>query len=138
MPRLAVMFALALDCAACGNGARPVTFHAIGAIPERLSDWGVAAADGRHFALGDGVVPYDINTPLFSDYALKLRAVWLPPGSRAGYDPERELAFPVGTILVKTFHYATADGFGPAARRVVRADRESVLGADGRLDLGKL
>jgi uncharacterized repeat protein (TIGR03806 family) len=133
--RLVALVVLAALCGACGSGARPVTFHAADAVPEKLSEWGVVAADGAHFELGNGVVPYDVNTPLFSDYALKLRAVWLPPGKRAVYNAERELDFPVGTILVKTFHYEKADGFGPTSLRVVRADRESVLGPDGRLEL---
>jgi uncharacterized repeat protein (TIGR03806 family) len=136
MRLLAIIFALAALCTACGTGTRSVTFHPADAIPEKLSDWGVVAADGAYFELGSGVVPYDINTPLFSDYALKLRAVWLPPGNRAVYNARQELDFPVGTILVKTFHYEKADGFGPASLRVLRADRESDLGADKRLDLG--
>jgi uncharacterized repeat protein (TIGR03806 family) len=136
MLRRAVLLVLAALCAACGNGGHPVTPHPADAIPAKLSEWGVVVADGAHFELGDGVVPYDVNTPLFSDYALKLRAVWLPPGGRVVYNSERELDFPVGTILIKNFHYEKAAGFGPASLRVVRADRESTLGADGRLDLG--
>ena len=44
-----------------------------------------------------GVTPYDLNTPLFSDYAVKYRTVWLPPGdvpSRTRTRPRFE--FPVG------------------------------------------
>jgi uncharacterized repeat protein (TIGR03806 family) len=51
----------------------------------------------------DTVVPYDLNTPLFSDYAVKYRTVWVPPGSAATYDPEATFTFPVGTVLTKSF-----------------------------------
>src|SRR5271163_4485354 len=34
------------------------------------------------------VLPYDLNTPLFSDYAVKYRTVWLPPGTHVPYDAQ--------------------------------------------------
>ena len=47
-----------------------------------------------------GLTPYDLNTPLFSDYAEKLRLIYLPPGKAAAYRAEGVLAFPVGATLV--------------------------------------
>jgi uncharacterized repeat protein (TIGR03806 family) len=55
--------------------------------------------------LNEGVVPYDLNTPLFSDYAHKLRTVWMPKGKSASYAAQSSFAFPVGTIISKTFYY---------------------------------
>jgi uncharacterized repeat protein (TIGR03806 family) len=52
-----------------------------------------------------GLTPYALNTPLFSDYAEKLRFVYLPPGTKAAYRPVRAFDFPIGTTLVKTFAY---------------------------------
>lgn len=52
-----------------------------------------------------GLTPYALNTPLFSDYAEKLRFVYMPPGMKAAYRPNGVLEFPVGTALVKTFAY---------------------------------
>jgi len=52
-----------------------------------------------------GVLPYDLNTPLFSDYASKHRFVWLPPGTSATYSAHDSFNFPVGTVLIKTFAY---------------------------------
>ena len=51
------------------------------------------------------VVPYGLNTPLFSDYAEKARYVFVPEGKAARYTAEGVLDFPVGTALVKTFAY---------------------------------
>lgn len=124
--------------AGCGPAGGPVTVHPADQIPARLSDWGVVFADGRSFRLNTGVVPYDLNTPLFTDYALKLRTVWLPDGSSANYNEDQELDFPVGTIISKTFHYEKADDWSRDAFRVVRADRESLLDADGELDLDEM
>jgi uncharacterized repeat protein (TIGR03806 family) len=49
------------------------------------------------------VVPYDLNTPLFSDYAVKFRTVWLPPGTKVSYAAEGRFVFPVGTVITKSF-----------------------------------
>lgn len=52
-----------------------------------------------------GVVPYQLNTPLFSDYAEKARFIKLPEGASAKYNAEKVFEFPEGTILIKTFYY---------------------------------
>jgi uncharacterized repeat protein (TIGR03806 family) len=49
------------------------------------------------------VVPYDLNTPLFSDYAVKFRTAWLPSGASVPYDAQDLFTFPVGTVLTKSF-----------------------------------
>ena len=75
--------------------------------PPRLSDWNVLRVDGNTLMLADRVVSYDLNTPLFSDYAHKLRTVWMPEGSSAKYRETESFEFPVGTIISKTFYYPT-------------------------------
>lgn len=121
--------------AGCDTAPKPVLPFAADDIPERLSDWRLLIVDGKSLRLNDRVVPYDLNTPLFSDYALKLRTVWMPPGTTAEYSSDREFDFPVGTIISKTFHYEHADSDSAEETRLIKADREAVLGADGTLDL---
>ena len=100
-----------------------VRLHAVGETPERLSDWGVIERRGDRLALGEGVLPYDVNTPLFADYAQKLRTVWLPEGSSAGFDADQAYELPVGAVISKTFFYPTDGGVAQAAE-----------GWDGRID----
>lgn len=52
-----------------------------------------------------GLVPYSLNTPLFTDYALKSRWLYLPPGTQLRYAGAGLPEFPVGSVLVKTFSY---------------------------------
>ena len=105
----------ALLLAGCARGPAPVVFHAEG-YPARLSDWNVVYRDGDRLALNERVVPFDLNTPLFSDYAHKLRTMWLPEGTSARYEPREAFDFPVGTILSKTFFYPVAAGENGVAR----------------------
>ncbi len=73
--------------------------------PEHLSAFGLFQGNGSTQQPAGGVVPYDINTPLFSDYAVKHRFVKLPPGASAKYHETDVFELPVDTILVKTFAY---------------------------------
>lgn len=52
-----------------------------------------------------GVIPYDLNTPLFSDYASKARFIKIPEGLSVSYNDKEVFDFPVGTVLIKNFFY---------------------------------
>jgi uncharacterized repeat protein (TIGR03806 family) len=99
---LILLASLALG--ACTRAPQPVRYFAEGK-PARLSDWNVVFRDGDALALNARVVPFDLNTPLFTDYAHKLRTLWLPEGTSAKYDATQTFDFPVGTIISKTFYY---------------------------------
>ena len=75
-----------------------------------------------------GLVPYDLNTPLFSDYAVKARYLYLPPGTTAGYRANGVFDFPVGAVLIKTFAF-------PAD---LRAPNRSVRNIETRLLIRKV
>jgi len=90
--------------AACSNPIQTVTPF-MDDNPQNLSDWGMVIAKGNTLSLGQDAMPYDLNTPLFTDAAHKLRVVWVPPGKKAKYREERALDFPVGSVIAKTFYY---------------------------------
>ena len=129
--RLILLVAVAL--AACSPAAPTPQYHASD-NPQRLSDWGQLGLAGGELRLAAGVVPYDLNTPLFTDYALKLRTIWMPDGQTATYRESEALDFPVGTVITKTFYYPLADTPG----QVARGDGHSLTRADGSLDLSQV
>ena len=96
----------------CRQPMPPVAFHEDGK-PARLSDWHVVEARDGKLTLNAGVVAYDLNTPLFTDYAHKLRTIWMPKGKSAAYRPVDSFDFPEGTIISKTFYYPKAAGGKP-------------------------
>ena len=81
------------------------------AIRRPLSAWGLFTGELSAHRPAPGVEPYDLNTPLFSDYALKFRFVRLPVGSRRrgrtrrGTGESGPFDFPVGAVIAKTFAY---------------------------------
>jgi uncharacterized repeat protein (TIGR03806 family) len=76
---------------------------AIDTIAQKLSETGcVNPADPRQPA--SGMIGYDVNAPLWSDGAGKLRFLGLPAGARIGVGADQDWSFPVGTVLMKHFH----------------------------------
>ena len=51
------------------------------------------------------VIPYEIATPLFSDYAEKLRFIRVPDGFKILLDDENNFIYPENKYLIKTFYY---------------------------------
>ena len=127
-----------LGIAGCGgdssggfDDSRPPRVSLTGATPERLSDYNLLAYDGDgQFRYNTRVVPYDLNTPLFSDYALKDRAIYVPEGSSATYTDTGVLEFPVGTVLIKSFSVA-ADLRSPDENRTLVETRLLIHFEDG-------
>ena len=52
---------------------------------EKLSDYGFFKLPLANLEPTDQVVLYDLNTPLFSDYAFKKRFVYLPDSTKISY-----------------------------------------------------
>ena len=68
-----------------------------------LSDYRLFADAANPLENANGGIIYDLNTPLFTNYANKYRFVYVPEGTQAAYRSEEVFDFPVGTIIAKTF-----------------------------------
>ncbi|AQQ68641.1 hypothetical protein Mag101_14125 [Microbulbifer agarilyticus] len=123
---------LALILAGCEAPREQVTVHERNAVPDNLSEWHLVEAIDGKLSLNDRVVPFDLNTALFTDYAHKLRTVWMPEGTSAVYG-EAEFDYPVGTVISKTFYYPRGEGGA-----VIRTDDHSNDFAGSGLDLSKV
>lgn len=77
---------------------------------ENLSDFHFFASNLKEMIPEEDVYPYNIVTPLFSDYAIKDRFIRLPKNSKIGYTAEGVLDFPVGTYIIKFFSYKNEQG----------------------------
>lgn len=77
------------------------------AVPyAKLSDYNFFEGDIKNLSPVYGVLPYDLNSGLFTDYALKKRFVWMPAGQTAHYMADGDVVhFPTGTVLIKNFYY---------------------------------
>lgn len=86
-----------------------VSFRALAfEAPTKLSDWKLFSKSSKgHFELGSEAIFYNLNTPLFSDYAKKFRALIVPKGKKIKVVKKR-FVFPEGTVIAKTFFYDKA------------------------------
>ena len=78
------------------------------ANPAALSQFGFFA--GAPDRPAPGLIPYDLRSALFTDYADKRRWIVLPPGTQMEADGDGLLRFPVGTAIIKSFGYPEANG----------------------------
>ncbi len=111
-----------------------------GAVPTLLSQTGVFTNTPAMGALS-GLIPYDVNVPLWSDGAVKTRWMSVPnsgapytPDEQVGFVPTGEWTFPMGTVFVKHFDLVTdlSNPNGPKrrleTRLLVRDPNGSVYG----------
>ena len=84
----------------------PVIFD-IAEVPyQTLSEYNFFEGEIKNLTPVYGVLPYDLNSALFSDYAKKKRFVWMPENVSAEYiNDYSSLNFPTGTVLIKSFYY---------------------------------
>lgn len=71
----------------------------------QLSQYGFFHGKMKLLQPASGVLPYDLATPLFTDYAHKSRFVWMPSGTQAEVDERGYIVFPEHTVLIKNFYY---------------------------------
>ena len=72
----------------------------------RLSDYGLFLQPLKELKPAQKMMLYDLNTPLFTDYANKKRYIFIPDGKSSLYKVNDAIEFPEGTILVKNFFYS--------------------------------
>jgi uncharacterized repeat protein (TIGR03806 family) len=102
-------------------------------LPILLSQTGTFA-DLKSLQPAAGLVPYTVNSPLWSDGALKLRWIALPSNTVVSFAPTGEWTFPAGTVFVKTFQLPVDDTNTNTLRRLetrllVRDTNGTVYGA---------
>ncbi|MDW3652429.1 MAG: SO2930 family diheme c-type cytochrome [Bacteroidia bacterium] len=71
---------------------------------EKLSEHKFFVGELADLKPAEGVLPYELNTPLFTDYAHKERFVKVASGKEIRIQGE-ELIYPEGTYLIKNFYY---------------------------------
>ena len=102
-------------------------------LPLLLSQTG-AFADLAGLKPSPALVPYTVNSPLWSDRAVKTRWLSIPTNTVIGFSPTGEWTFPAGSVFVKHFDLPVDDTDSSIVRRLetrilVRDTNGSVYGA---------
>ncbi len=121
--KVAVLVFLLYAVFSCKKDQQTNPADNVEAMPfEKLSDYALFEGELKDLAPKDYLLPYDLNTPLFSDYAGKSRFIYVPKGTQAVYNDHSAFDFPVGTLLVKTFYF-DHDLRNPSAGRTIYETR---------------
>lgn len=95
------------------NGALPSDPAA--SFPPLLSQTG-AFSDVAALTPSPGLIPFDVNSPLWTDGALKWRWIAVPTNAQIAFATSAPWVFPPGTVLVKHFELGVNDT-NPAIRK---------------------
>ncbi|HEY2585688.1 MAG TPA: PQQ-dependent sugar dehydrogenase [Tepidisphaeraceae bacterium] len=87
------------------------------AFPKLLSQTG-AFSDTARLVPAAGLVPYTVNSPLWSDGAVKSRWVAVPAGQKITFAEKGEWQFPNGTVFVKHFELPVDESHSEVRRRL--------------------
>ncbi len=95
-------------------------------LPRLLSATG-AFRDLRTLTPADGLIPFTVNSPLWSDGAVKTRWMAVPndgppyaPNEQISFAPVGEWSFPNGTVFVKHFELTVNEATGERKRQETR------------------
>ena len=77
-------------------------------FPRLLSQTGIYESITENL-IHPGLIPYRVNSPLWSDGAIKERFIGIPGNQTIEFQTAKSWDFPDGTVLVKTFSLPLAD-----------------------------
>lgn len=96
-----VVGAILFSLLACSES--PPVFHE-SERPLRLSDWNLFDLSEEQLTPSAASMVFHPANQLFTDYAHKMRTLWIPQGLQAQLLDD-EIHYPVGTVISKTFYY---------------------------------
>jgi len=102
---LLVMCVVAYELASCNSAPAKIALDVAQAPFKHLSEYNFFIGTLKDLKPNENILPYDLNTSLFTDYAFKKRFVYVPKGKSTHYDTSEMVKLPVGSCLIKNFYY---------------------------------
>ncbi len=113
-------FAFLLYVSSCTNPVSEKVTLDITAKPyEMLSQYNFFKGAMKQLIPNDRTQPYDLISPLFTDYAHKARFIYLPEGKTIDYAEDKVLQLPVGACIIKNFYYPDDFRKPEGSRRII-------------------
>ncbi len=88
-------------------------------IKQQLSEYAFFTGPLANLQTASNVFPYEVNAPLFSDYAEKARFIYLPAGTKMQYSANASFDYPEGAVLIKNFYYWKNAAQPEQGRRII-------------------
>jgi uncharacterized repeat protein (TIGR03806 family) len=101
---------------------------------DNLSELNLYSGDLNNLLASEKAFVYELNTPLFSDYAHKQRLLALPTGTSMTYIDDGFPSFPDNTVISKTFFYNNDERNLSMGKRIV--ETRVLIKKNGAWELG--
>lgn len=88
-------------------------------MPKQLSQIN-AFTDLTNLVTAPGIIPYTVNSPFWSDGAIKRRWIAVPSGKQITFSPADSFSFPAGTVFIKNFDLTIDETKGTKRRLETR------------------
>lgn len=88
-------------------------------IKQNLSEYAFFTGPLSDLQPASNVFPYEVNAPLFSDYAEKARFIYLPAGTKMQYRADASFDYPEGAVIIKNFFYWNNVALPELGRRII-------------------
>jgi uncharacterized repeat protein (TIGR03806 family) len=112
--------AVVIYVASCNlSGDKKVKLNVSDKPFEFLSQYNFFKGTLNQLLPNERIMPYDLISPLFSDYAKKARFIYLPDGKTIDYNEDKVLQLPVGACLIKNFYYPADFRQPEGSRRII-------------------
>ena len=112
MKKYLIFVGIAFALVNCKQSLRPVNLDYEAKPAQLLSEYSFFKSPMNQLSPNERVIPYDLITPLFSDYARKARFIWIPEGGTAVLQSDDHIEYPTGTALIKNFYYPDIEDNG--------------------------
>ncbi|MCF0072782.1 c-type cytochrome [Dyadobacter sp. CY261] len=99
---------------ACHHGTQAISNNI--SFKGKLSEYELFKGNLSDMVPAGNVVPLQIGSPLFTDYAEKQRLIKIPDGTKVVVAGEGLPVFPNGTLIAKTFYYSKS---GNGGRKII-------------------
>jgi uncharacterized repeat protein (TIGR03806 family) len=110
---------LVLATASLGSRPENASSKAAIGVKSKLSEYAFFIGKIANLSPSANVFPYEVNAPLFSDYAEKSRFVYLPAGQSMVYHAEHAFEFPSRAVIIKNFYYWRDTRFPEKGRKIL-------------------
>lgn len=88
-------------------------------VKRKLSEYNFFSGKMADLRPSTELFSYEVNAPLFSDYAEKKRTIFLPPGTQITWQPDKSFEFPPGAVISKNFYYWNDAAHPEMGRRIL-------------------
>ncbi|MCA0133258.1 hypothetical protein [Winogradskyella alexanderae] len=108
MKRFSLLFLVMSLITSCENDEPITSIEAPSVVAEfrtNLSELNLYVDNLSDLQTNPKVLPYNLNTPLFTDYAHKQRLIALPENTKMEFNGDGLPIFPDNTVIAKTFYY---------------------------------